>query len=327
MGNHILDVPVLLIFFNRPQTFRQVFASVRQAKPKKILLWQDGPRVNRPDDMTNIMECRKIAESIDWKCEVFHNYHDKNFGCDPSTYFAHKWAFSLVERCIILEDDQVPDQSFYPYCQELLERYANDNRISHICGYNSLGESTWCPNDYLFAYTGTGAWASWRRVAENWDSAYRFLDDQYNMANLAAHYGKRSRYWINYSIRHRNSGIAHWESILGMALHLNSQYAIIPKKNLVCNVGVTADATHCNVANIALLPRSARAFFLPSRSLQFPLKHPNAILPDGQYTREAAKLALPCFWKKILNYAEMIFLAVKYGELRQLMLRILKHLK
>ena len=128
-----IDVAVCLIFFVRDNTFSKVFESVRLARPKTLLLWQDGPRPGRPDDLEGIERCRKIAENIDWDCTVYRNYHEENMGCDPSTFYADKWAFSIVDKCIILEDDQAPTQSFYPYCKELLDRYENDERISHIC--------------------------------------------------------------------------------------------------------------------------------------------------------------------------------------------------
>ena len=134
------DVAVLCIFFARPEQFRQSFECVRRAKPRVLLLWQDGPREGRQDDIENIQKCREIAENIDWECEVHRNYHDKNMGCDPSTFYSHQWAFSIVDKCIILEDDLVPSQSFFTFCQEMLNKYENDTRVDRICGTNLLGE-------------------------------------------------------------------------------------------------------------------------------------------------------------------------------------------
>ena len=110
-----IDVAVLCIFFARPEQFRQSFAAVKKAKPKILLLWQDGPR--NENDMDKILECRRIAEDIDWDCTVYKNYHEKNMGCDPSTFLSHKWAFSIVDKCIILEDDVIPAQYFFPFCK------------------------------------------------------------------------------------------------------------------------------------------------------------------------------------------------------------------
>jgi len=198
-----IDVSVLLIFFVRDDTFKKVFESVKKARPRRLLLWQDGPRQGREDDKIGIQKCREIAEDIDWDCQVYRHYNEQNLGCDPSTFYADKWAFSIVDKCIVLEDDQVPSQSYFHFCKELLDKYENDTRISHICGHNTLNEADWCDSDYLFAYTGTGAWASWKRVADNWDEQYSFLDNQKDIDNLKEHYGKRSDMWIQYSQRHK----------------------------------------------------------------------------------------------------------------------------
>ena len=181
-----IDVNVLIIFFVRDEVLKQTFEAVKKARPRRLLLWQDGPREGCPGDIKGIERCRKVVEDIDWDCEVYTQYHDSNFGCDPSTFYAQKWAFSLVDRCIILEDDMVADLSFFRFCKELLEKYKDDERINHICGVNFFGESKNCPNDYLFAHNGTGAWASWRRVAKGWDEIYSFLDKEYYIKNLAS---------------------------------------------------------------------------------------------------------------------------------------------
>ena len=113
-----IDVPVLIIFFARPHTFEHVLDSVRNARPSTLLLWQDGPREGNKGDIEGINACRLIIEEkLDWDCVVYKKYNDSNFGCDPSTFYAHKWAFSIVEKCIILEDDMVPSLSYFEFCK------------------------------------------------------------------------------------------------------------------------------------------------------------------------------------------------------------------
>ena len=101
----LVDVSVLILFFNRPKLLAQVFEQVKKARPARLFLYQDGPRGER--DMPGIEACRKVVADIDWECEVHHNYQEKNYGCDPSEYMAQKWAFSLSDKCIVLEDDDV----------------------------------------------------------------------------------------------------------------------------------------------------------------------------------------------------------------------------
>lgn len=285
-----IDVPVLLIFFARPDTLEKVFESIKEARPSTLLLWQDGPRDGRPDDIENVMKCREIVEDIDWDCTVHKMYNEKNYGCDPSTFYSHKWAFSIVDKCIVLEDDFYVDQSFFPYCKELLDKYENDNRINHICGFNLLGEAKDCPNDYLFSFTGSGAWASWKRVADGWDETYSFLNNEYYINNLRKKYGKRFDLWYNTAIRHKNTGKAFWESILGFDCILNNRYAIIPKKNLVSNIGLTYGSTHSNAEMHLLTKRQQSIFNNPVFEMNFPLKHPEYIVPDYTYMDDLDEL-------------------------------------
>lgn len=281
-----LETPVLLVFFVRESTFSQVFEAVRHARPKTLLLWQDGPRKNRPEDVIGIESCRAIAESVDWECTVYKHYCEENQGCDPSTFNAFKWAFTLVDKCIILEDDQVPGNSFFWYCQELLNMYEFDDRINHICGYNPYGEIDWCDSDYVFGYSGTGAWASWKRVAKGWDEHYLFLNDEYSMRNLEMRFGE----WFNglhdNAIKRKSSGIAYWETIIGMDCLLNSRLTIIPKVNLVTNLGLaSANATHSSLDDPTLLksPMSKELGF--AHDITFPLTHPHHVVADERYMK------------------------------------------
>ena len=129
-----MDISILILFFNRPDVLEKVFAEVRKAKPARLFLYQDGARGER--DMPGIMACRKIVDNIDWPCEVQRMYQEKNYGCDPSEFISQRWAFSQVDKCIVLEDDDVPSQSFFRFCQEMLDRYEHDDRIGMIQGCN-----------------------------------------------------------------------------------------------------------------------------------------------------------------------------------------------
>lgn len=281
-----IDVPVLLIFFARPDTLEKVFASIKEARPSKLLLWQDGPRENRPDDIENIEKCRKIVEDIDWDCEVHKVYNEKNFGCDPSTYYSHKWAFSIVDKCIVLEDDFVANKSFFLFCKELLDKYEFDERINHICGMNMLGEYKDYPYDYLFGVTGTNAWASWKRVIDGWDESYTFLNDEKAISNLRAFYGKKFDIWLETARRHKSTGVPYWESILCFDSILNSRLAIIASKNMVENIGMTENSTHSNTQLKFLTKTEKQLFNLPTYELEFPLKHPKYVIADAQYNKQ-----------------------------------------
>ena len=285
-----IDVSVLLIFFNRPETFSKVFEQVKIARPSKLFLYQDGARANRPTDVENVARCRAIAENIDWDCEVHRLYQEENKGCDPSEFIAIKWAFSHVEECIVLEDDDVPSQSFFPFCKELLEKYRYDERINMICGLNINGVTENVTSDYLFSRCSSiWGWASWRRVVDGWDGTYAFLDDSESMAllkdNLDHNYHVEFDSLYNYAAGHRKTTREHYESILACDRNLNSRLNIIPKYNMISNIGVQEESTH-NVGDIRLLPKSIQQVFnMKTYQIDMPLKHPKYVIENYEHAR------------------------------------------
>ena len=309
-----IDVPVLIIFFARSSTLERVFASVKTARPSKLLLWQDGPREGRPDDIEGIKKCGEIVENIDWECEVYRNYNECNWGCDPSTFYSHKWAFSIVDNCIILEDDMVPSQSYYRFCKELLDKYEFDERVNHICGVNPLGVHEDCPADYFFAYNGTGGWASWRRVAQGWDEEYSFLDKEYYLKNLKNCRGSLFNQSLSTALQRRQTGKAYWESILGFNCMLNNRLVIISKKNLIENIGVTEGATHGS--DLRLLDKATRSIFLQkAQDIAFPLKNQEYVVPDESYVKKYYRLmGVGHPWLRFFRNCEYIMNCIRYGQ-------------
>ena len=310
-----IDVAVLCIFFARPEQFRQSFETVKKARPRVLLLWQDGPREGRDDDIENIRKCREIAEDIDWECEVHRNYHEKNMGCDPSTFYSHKWAFSIVDKCIILEDDLVPSQSFFPFCKELLDRYENDERIDRICGTNLLTNYD-IPNDYFFQGFGNSwGWASWRRVAEKWEEDFAFMDDPYAvqcMRNLQPKGCLQGHIrWEQACLQHKAEGIPYWEHIIGAQTLLSGRLVIYPRCNMVLNLGLDANSTHAPT-DINALPKRVQTFFQnPALDLEFPLKHPRYIINDTAFKRLCDERVYGTRFQKFIGLFERAALKIK----------------
>ena len=316
------DVAVLLIFFVRDDVFAQTFEAVRQARPRKLLLWQDGARDNRPDDIEGIERCRKIADNIDWDCEVHRNYQTHNWGCDPSTFYSHKWAFSLVDKCIILEDDCVPSQSFFPFCKELLDKYENDTRINRICGFNHQGVTPDWPYDYFFSSTGSvWGWATWKRVADKWDEQYTFADNEVIMREYS--YLRKDKAYKNVykkMMRHKSLDRPFWESINTYARLLNGQLNIVATKNLISNVGVGENSTHSAASVNLLSGREKRNFFGETFKFDFPLTHPEYVFDLVRYRRAAVKN------KTIWDHFKSGLIRLKAGD-KSLWESVLIHLK
>ncbi|MEI6330022.1 MAG: glycosyltransferase family 2 protein [Pseudanabaena sp. ELA645] len=165
-----MKTPVAFIIFNRPDTTKMVFETIRQAKPPKLFIIADGPRSDRPDDAEKCAAARAIIDGVDWECEVLTNYSDINLSCKIRVSTGLDWVFSQVEEAIILEDDCLPDPSFFPFCEELLEYYRDDDKISVICGLNlQFGRKRMDYSYYFSIYNHCWGWASWRRAWENFD--------------------------------------------------------------------------------------------------------------------------------------------------------------
>ena len=316
-----IDVAVLLLFFTRQDTFQKVFDEVRKARPSKLFLFQDGARNEK--DLAGIEACRDIVsdEHIDWDCEVHRNYQERNLGCMTAGYTSHRWAFSLADKCIVLEDDVVPSQSFFPFCKEMLDRYEHDERITMVSGFNMDEKTEDCPYDYFFtsAFSIWG-WASWRRVVGQWDEHLSFLDDKYNLRQLSDLIKARDYKsdFIHTCHLHRDSGLPQFESIFWSYMMLNNGLAIMPAQNLISNVGATEESAHYSA--LKTLPKAVRRIFTMQRhELSFPLKHPKYVIDNVAYLQRMYRYnAWDQPWIKIGRSFEELWLNLRYGNFGQI---------
>lgn len=301
------DYNVLLIFFNNFDRFKLVFDAVKKAKPKNLFLYQDGPRNNK--DIEGIKLCQTYIDSnIDWECNVYKKYQPKNYGCDPSEYIAQKWAFSIVDKCIVLEDDDVPGDDFFEFCWELLLKYEQDERICMICGMNHFDvyPATY-PYDYFFVNGGCiWGWASWKRVVDSWDASYSWINDQNKLDVIKSYFDSKKSYrsFLKLAKERRSSKIEYYETILGVSQMLNHQLNIVPTKNLISNIG-NSNGTH--TANSPISAKLKTLYYKKTYRLDFPLKHPNYIFCNYDYDRRVSKLLSRSFFEKVAQKIRQFF--------------------
>jgi len=310
------DVSVLILFFNRPDHLSKVFEAVREAAPARLFLYQDGPRGER--DMAGIEACRKVVSEVDWECEVHQNYQTENRGCDPSEFLSQQWAFSLTDKCIVLEDDDVPAQSFFPFCKEMLDRYADDERIGMIAGFNIDERTTDVDADYFFSTNfSIWGWASWRRVVEKWEGDYAFLKraDAVRMLENLVKERKLRKDFLPMARAHAASGKEFYETIFHAHLLLHSQLAIYPRVNQISNLGVSNDSTHF-AGSIDTLPRGLRRIFtMDNPELSFPLKHPQDVIDHVAYRQRVYRtMAWNHPWIKLGRSLEELWINVRHGQ-------------
>ena len=333
-----------MLFFNRPDHFQRVWSEVRRARPDRLFLYQDGPRTDC-DDMPGIMACRAIADdaNIDWPCEVHRLYQERNYGCDPSGFMSQRWAFSQVDRCIVLEDDVVPSQSFFRFAEEMLLRYRDDERITLISGFNTDEDSQPYLRHSSFSHTEDLAgvsyfftrafsiwgWASWARVVNNWDAEYSFVSNPDTFRRLCA---KVQQYHQRHDMprmcrEHAASGKQYFESIFWAYMLLHDGLAVMPCVNLVNNIGLE-DGTHY-ATQLQLMPkRQRRQFTMTRHELTFPLEHPQNVseYPDYQH-RWYLRNAWNAPWRKVQYSVEELVLNLLHGNFRNIYSSIIKRVR
>ena len=169
---HPLDTAVLFLVFNRPDVTKQVFDTIRKARPPRLYIAADGARSEKKGEEDKVSQVRKIVGQVDWDCDVKTLFREKNLGCKVAVSSAIDWFFENEEMGIILEDDCLPNQSFFWFCEKLLEKYKDDMRIGQICGFNPLIKINIQNESYLFSKFGPiWGWASWRRAWNKYEVA------------------------------------------------------------------------------------------------------------------------------------------------------------
>jgi hypothetical protein len=266
-----LKTAVALIIFNRPETTARVFAEIAKARPSKLLVIADGPRVDKPGEAEKCAAARAVVERVDWDCEVLNNYSEVNLGCKMRPVTGINWVFEQAEEAIILEDDCLPHPTFFRFCQELLERYRADERVAAIGGSNLLPEWPKDKQSYYFSLLGGNwGWASWRR-------AWRYFDPEIGSWEQVLEAGvidglfpnpRHAAFWkdIMQQVYDKKIKTA-WDYQWLLACWLQNGWRIVPRVNLVSNIGFGPDATHHHDVSIPFAN-------LPAAEIGFPLEHP-----------------------------------------------------
>ena len=264
--------PILFLIFNRPETTKKVFSTIKKAQPLRLYIAADGPRSEKPEEANRCELSRNIALNVDWDCEVKTLFRDHNLGCRLAVSQAIDWFFEHEPEGIILEDDCLPSQSFFWFCQEMLEFYRNDKAVGAICGFYS-NELEYTPNaSYFFSrYLRVWGWAGWRRSIEGYDTNIDFLTEKQNTWEKDIFSGTEiilKNYWQNIFEEVRSGKIDTWDTQLQYLLWLKKQWVATSSINLIKNIG-WSEGTH--------VQKKDHNHDLPTGEMEFPLDHPKII--------------------------------------------------
>ena len=278
LGNLVLETPVAFIIFNRPDTTERVFAEIAKARPTKLFVIADGPRADRPGEAEKCAAARAVIDRVDWECEVLRNYADVNLGCRQRPPTGISWVFEQVAEAIILEDDCVPQPTFFRFCEELLEKYRDDERVMHIGGSNfQLGHIRGPFSYYFSRYNPIWGWATWRRAWQHYDVAMKLWPELRDTSWLLDIQGDpRAAETLRNIFDRTYAGLTDtWDHQWNYTCWTQNGLAILPNINLVCNIGFGDDSTHLKSA-------SNRLAYLPTQDMVFPLQHPPYVVRDTE---------------------------------------------
>jgi hypothetical protein len=282
-----LETPVAFVLFRRPDRTRRLFEVIGRARPKRLFLIADGPRAGVAGEQEECERARAVVESVDWPCEVTRDFSDTNIGLKHRIPSGLDAVFREVDRAIVLEDDCLPHDDFFRFCDELLERYAEKERVMHVAGSQLLrNPPPWNASYHFSRYVHIWGWATWRRAWRHFDVELRGWHDldhgrrEERLRSMFTDEAER-RYWRH--VWDNSREIENWDAQWSYALLAREGLAANPNRNLISNIGFGGEAT-----NAVEDPHGIGA--RPLEGMPFPLKHPDAIERDPAADAAASHL-------------------------------------
>lgn len=270
-----MNTPVAIFIYKRTQNLTLIFASLKKIKPKTLYLIADGPK--DASEIAQVENTRKNLELlIDWPCQVHKNYSNTNLGLKKRFNSGINWVFNQEDQAIFLEDDCIPDPSFFRFCDELLEKYKDDERVFSISGNNfQFGKEKSKESYYFSKYPHIWGWATWKRSWEKYDSEMSDWHSrrQTNWLREVTDGFIISKFWKYIFDRLSSGKINTWDYQLTYASFKSRALNIIPSINLVTNVGYGTDSTNIKSLN--------KTIGVPTVPMQFPLVHPTKMKVDA----------------------------------------------
>jgi hypothetical protein len=301
----MFDIPVVLFIFKRKDTLKRIIDRIKHVSPCKIYIIADGPR--NEEEAVATKEVREYIETlIDWECEIVKNYSVENKGVYDRIGCGAKWVFTQENMAIFLEDDNLPEITFFDYCREMLELYKSDNRVLWVCGTNYLVESKESngASYYFTQHLLPCGWASWANKFNKYydgeldlvsDISLNAIKDSYQDKNLFEQ--DKDVVLKTQSFLKNNRKRASWDRQMLFSLRVNSLYGISPIYNQIRNIGADELSTHGGTSTNKTM--TGRFCELATKPLQFPLKHPKYFLADSDYEMKTGYIILYPWYRRI----------------------------
>lgn len=283
-----MQTPVVMMLFNRPHLTRRNLDALRRVQPDQLFVVADGPRPGNPDDERLCAEVRKVIGEVDWRCDVRTRFAEFNLGLDPNIESGIDWVFSQVDRAIFLEDDCIADPTFFRYCTELLDRYADEPRVWQIVGEpHTVPESVFGDLSYDFSgWASIWGWATW---ADRWHRHRSNFDRDHTGRGPGApltppHWRvpalpdpdaiatKAGMKHFTMTAENPDPSLFFWDHAWWNTILSENGLSAVPRHNLVENDGFGEDASNTKTTRKPI----------PARPMDFPMTHP----PELRQNRE-----------------------------------------
>ena len=275
-----LSTPVAIIVFNRPEHTRRVLDCIAPAAPQRLYVIADGPRPDHPEDAEKCTAVRKLFDDLPWDCDVVRNFSPVNLGCGlrPATGLTR--LFEQCDQAVVLEDDHLPAPDFFSFCETMLTRYADNEKMMHVNGANYLRE--WQPHSQSYFFSRlmmpTG-WASWARAWQHFDFDLRFWDTAVFTPNRVA---DKAQNVLGRTLT--NPRCSWWDFQWAVAIQRNAGLAVTPSVNLVTNAGYDTAGTHTTTGGSPFAS-------IPATQLPTPYPYPDSMEIDEEFDAELLKLS------------------------------------
>jgi len=264
-----VDTPVLLIHFNRPETTQRQLDVLSTIRPKRIWLLCDAARPGRPEEAEKVGRVRGLLDAIPWDCEIRKCFRESNLGIFRNISSGISWFMDEAGEGIILEDDCLPSEGFFPFASEMLARYADEEQVQTVSGFTGWREPLPIQESYCFSnYFSCWGWATWKRAWDTFDPDMRgfFERDRWHRICRRLHRNPRQRLYWEVMFRRVASGRTDsWAYRRLLSIWDHNGRVVVPKENLVENIGFNEEAT--NTSRLAGMD-------VGRRTLDFPLRHP-----------------------------------------------------
>lgn len=292
----MFDIPVVLIIFKRLKVL-EIINRLRELKPKKVYILADNGR--NDEEISECQKCRELVEtSLDWNCEIIKNYADTNRGVYANIGLGARWVFEREETAIFLEDDNLPELTFFEFCKEMLSKYNDNEKILWVCGTNYLGKTHFKDGaSYTFTrHMLPCGWASWSNkflkyydgelTACREDGNIQIAKSRYYSKRVANQYAEN---WLNeYKKINEGDRPSSWDYQMDFSIKFNNLLGIAPVFNQIKNIGVDNFSAHGGNSFDNIMVK--RFCGMNSYPLKYPLIDPKNIKPDIKFEKRINRI-------------------------------------